>query len=66
MRRVDRIQRQIRELSASEFAELREWVLEQDWFAWDEQVKSDAAAGKLEHIVSEAQAEFDRGRALKL
>lgn len=66
MRKLDQIEQQIRDLSASEFAELREWVLERDWVAWDEQIKSDAAAGKLEHLVSEAQAEFDCGRSHKL
>lgn len=47
MRKVEEIEHQIRGLSASEFAELREWLLEQDWSVWDKQIESDAAAGKL-------------------
>ena len=66
MRKLENIEQQIRELSAAEFAELREWVLEQDWTAWDAQIKADAAAGKFENMVSEAKAEFDRGKARKL
>jgi hypothetical protein len=66
MRKVEQIEQQIRELSAAEFAELREWVLQQDWAAWDAQIKADAAAGKLENRVSEAKAEFDGGKARKL
>jgi hypothetical protein len=66
MRKVEEIEQQIRGLSASEFAELRAWLLEQDWAAWDRQVESDEAAGKLQNMVSEAKAEFDRGKTRKL
>ena len=48
MRKIEDIEQQIRELSAGEFAELREWVLEQDWKAWDAQVATDARSGKLD------------------
>jgi hypothetical protein len=61
MRNLEKIEQIIRGLSASEFAELKEWFLEQDWAAWDRQIESDEAAGKLEYMVSEAKAEFDRG-----
>jgi hypothetical protein len=66
MRKVDHIEQQIRELSAAEFAELREWLLEQDWASWDTQIEADMAAGKLENRVAEAKAEFDSGKARKL
>ena len=60
MRKVEDIEKQIRELSSAEFAELRDWVLEQDWAAWDAQIEADAAAGKLDKLVSEAKADFAR------
>jgi len=66
MRKMEEIEKQIRGLSAAEFAELREWLLEQDWAAWDKKIESDAAAGKLQNMVSEAKAEFDRGTTRKL
>lgn len=66
MRKVDHIEQQIRELSASEFAELRDWVLDQDWAAWDTRIEADAAAGKLDNMVSEAKVEFERGKSRKL
>jgi hypothetical protein len=66
MRKLDHIEQQIRELSASEFAELREWLLEQDWAAWDTQIHTDVTAGKLENRVAEAKADFDSGKARKL
>jgi hypothetical protein len=66
MRKVEHIEQQIRELSSTEFAELRNWVLERDWIAWDAQIEADAKAGKLDKLVSEARSDFDRGKARKL
>ena len=66
MRKVELIEQQIRELSSSEFAELREWVLEQDWKAWDAQIETDVRSGKLDKFIAEAKAEFDGGKARKL
>lgn len=66
MRKVEHIERQIRELSSAEFAELRDWFLERDWAAWDAQIDVDAAAGKLDKLISEAKADFDRGKARRL
>jgi hypothetical protein len=58
MRKVEEIEAQIRKLPREEFAELREWVLEQDWIAWDAQLEADAKAGKLDKLVSEAKGEY--------
>ena len=66
MRKVEHIEEQIRELSSKEFAELRDWVLEQDWAAWDAQIERDANSGKLDKLVSEAKADYERGKARKL
>jgi len=66
MRKVEHIEQQIRELSSKEFAELRDWVLERDWAAWDAQIERDANSGKLDKLVSEAKADFERGKARNL
>jgi hypothetical protein len=66
MRKVEHIEQQIRELSSAEFAELRDWLLEQDWAAWDAQIEADAASGKLDRLVAEAKADFARGKARRL
>jgi len=66
MRKVDQIEQQIRELSAGEFSELRDWVLEQDWKAWDAQVENDARSGKLDKVIAEAEAEYKAGRTRPL
>lgn len=66
MRKIEEIEAQIQRLSREEFAELREWFLEQDWKSWDAQIEADAAAGKLDSMVAEAQAEYAAGRPRKL
>ena len=57
MRKVEQIEQQIRELSAGEFSELRDWVLEQDWKAWDAQIENDARAGKLDQVIAQSRTE---------
>jgi hypothetical protein len=66
MRKVEQIEQQIRELSAGEFSELREWVLEQDWKVWDAQVESDVRSGKLDKVIAEADADYKAGRTRPL
>jgi hypothetical protein len=66
MRKVEQIEQQIRELSAGEFSELRDWVLEQDWKAWDAQVEADARSGKLDKVIAEADADYKAGRTRPL
>jgi len=66
MRKLEHIEQQIRELSRHEFAELREWFLEQDWTAWDAQIEADAKSGKLDKLIAESQEDFKTGRARKL
>ena len=62
MRKIEHIQRQIGELSRDEFRELREWVLERDWAAWDAQIEADARSGKLDKLLEEARSDFKAGR----
>lgn len=58
MRQVEHIEQQIRELSAGEFSDLRDWVLEQDWAMWDARIEADSRAGKLDELVEEAKADY--------
>ena len=63
MRKIEQIEQQIRELSAGEFSELRDWVLEQDLTAWDAKIEADSRAGKLGALVAEAEADYAAGRS---
>ena len=66
MRKVEQIEQQIRELSAGEFSELRDWVLEQDWKTWDAQLETDVGSGKLGKVIAEAEANYKAGRTRPL
>ena len=66
MRKIEHIENQIAELTQAEFAELREWVLERDWAAWDSKIAADGSGGKLDELVSEAQADYKAGRSRPL
>lgn len=66
MRKVEQIEQQIRELTAGEFSELRDWVLDQDWKAWDAQIETDARSGKFDQIITEAEADYKTGRTRPL
>lgn len=66
MRKIEHIEQQIRELSAQEFSELRDWVLDQDWKSWDAQIEADTRSGKLDKLVAEADAGYSTGRTRPL
>jgi len=63
MGKVEEIERQIQTLSAAEFSELREWLLNRDWRQWDAQIESDLSAGKLDDLASKALAEHKGGKS---
>ncbi|HXU45085.1 MAG TPA: hypothetical protein VN783_06135 [Thermoanaerobaculia bacterium] len=50
MTRVETIESEIQKLTREELAELRQWLLEEDWNDWDRQIEADAAAGRLEKL----------------
>jgi hypothetical protein len=66
MRKVEQIEQEIRGLSREEFAELRDWLLQQDWAAWDMQIASDSAAGRLDKLKAEALADYQARRTRPL
>jgi len=66
MTRVEQLEREIEKLKPEEFAQLREWLLEKDWTAWDRQLEEDVAAGRLDKLAEEALAEHERGETTEL
>ena len=66
MRKIEHIEQQIQELTAGEFKELREWIIERDWKAWDAQVEADAKNSRLDKLIAEAQGDYASGRAREL
>jgi hypothetical protein len=49
-------------LSPDELTELAAFIRERDNAAWDEQIKRDVAAGKLDHILREVDEDIRAGR----
>jgi hypothetical protein len=45
---------------------LRNWVLDQDWQVWDEQIKRDLSAGKLDALIAEADEDYRSGRSREI
>ena len=63
MTKVEALEREVQNLTPEELATFRDWFIEFDWRAWDRQLESDVAAGKLDELAAEALAELSRGEA---
>lgn len=61
MGNVKSIEQAVQALPPEELAEFRRWFAEFDAAAWDRQIESDAAAGKLDRLAEEARADYDAG-----
>ena len=66
MTKVEQLEQEIAKLSADEFAQLRNWLLEQDWDEWDRQIERDAKAGKLDRLMKQALADHAAGKTRPL
>jgi hypothetical protein len=66
MTKVEKLERDIRNLSAKELATFREWFAVFDAAAWDQQLEQDAKAGKLDELADAALADHRAGRSRKL
>ena len=66
MGKLENIERQIKDLSAKEMAELREWFAAFDAEAWDRQFEADVRAGKLDALAEKALQAHASGTTTKL
>ena len=66
MTRLEEVQAAIEQLSDEEFAQLRRWLSEKDWEAWDRQIEQDSESGALDFLVEEALEEKAKGLLRKL
>jgi len=66
MGKLENIERQIKDLSANEMAELREWFAAFDAEAWDRQFEADVRAGKLDALAEKALQAHASGTTTKL
>ena len=61
MTTVTEIKQAILNLSKTEYAQLIEWLYELEEEAWDKEVETDSAAGRLEFLKAEADAAKQSG-----
>jgi len=66
MGKLENIERQIKDLSPQEMAELREWFAAFDAEAWDRQFEPDVRAGKLDALAEKALQTHPSGTTTKL
>ena len=66
MSEVEQIESRIKNLSATDLAELRAWFAEFDAQAWDRQIDADSVAGRLEGLVEESMSEYKAGKSRAL
>jgi hypothetical protein len=66
MGKVEKIEQQIKDLSAEELARLREWFAAFDAAAWDRQIEDDARSGKLDALGDQALKAHAAGKTTKL
>jgi len=62
MSTVEEIQAAVRRLSPEELAAFRDWFVQLDAAAWDEQIEEDVAAGRLDALADEALRDLREGR----
>ena len=66
MNEVEQIEERIAKLAPRDLARFRAWFVEFDALVWDDQIEADAKAGKLDHLVAEALADYKAGKAREL
>ncbi len=66
MSELEQLEQEVLQLSAEDLARFRAWFLELEHKLWDKQIEADIAAGKLDHLIAEARAEFNAGKAREL
>ena len=66
MKKVERIEREVEELSSEELAKIRQWFAAFDAEAWDRQLEVDVKAGKLDALADRALREHAAGKSTTL
>jgi hypothetical protein len=66
MTRVERIEKEIAELSATELENFRAWFEAFDAERWDRRLEQDATSGALDSLADKALAEHRAGRSKPL
>jgi hypothetical protein len=66
MSKIEELEQKVQALSPEELARFREWFLEFDWAAWDQQLERDVRAGKLDALAEKALRDHAAGKTKPL
>lgn len=66
MEKVEKIEREVQQLSPEELASFRQWFAAFDAEAWDRQFEADVRAGKLDALAERALRDHAAGKSTKL
>ena len=66
MTKVEAVREELKKLTAAEFVQMRDWILEQDEEQWDREIERDAASGKLDRIFDGSLADHKNGKTHEL
>ena len=66
MTKIEKLEREVQELSRAELAAFRDWFREYDSDEWDRQIEEDVRGGKLDALAEEAIADYKAGRTKEI
>ena len=66
MTRLERIEKEVAELSAAELERFRAWFEAFDAERWDREIERDASSGALDAVAEQALADHRAGRTKRL
>ena len=66
MSTIEEIEAAIRKLPSEDQSRLDQRIQDVLWEAWDRQIEDDSRAGRLDHILSEVDADIAAGRTKPL
>jgi len=66
MTKLELIEKEIKNLSPGELAQLRNWFFELDAEQWDREIERDAASGKLDKLFKKSLADHRAGKSRQI
>ncbi|MCU0516700.1 MAG: hypothetical protein MUC60_07485 [Oscillatoria sp. Prado101] len=63
---IPEIKAAVMQLSPNEFAEFVQWFDDYQESVWDKQIEADLKAGKLDHLIQQAEQAFKEGQCRQI
>jgi len=66
MSKIEALEQEVEKLTPAELAAFRRWFADFDAEAWDRQLESDVAEGRLDRLAEEAIAAHEEGKSREI